>query len=432
MRKFVSWKRKLSVVLAVCMLQLFGMHLFVSSAAAADANAIPDLQAKSAILMEANTGQVLYENNADTLLPPASMSKMMTEYLIMEAIKDGKIKWEDKVPVSKQAASAIGSGQLLAEGEQLSVKDMFYAISIYSSNDASVAMAEYLGGTEEEFANMMNKKAKELGLSEGAHFINATGLTRADLGQYAPKNIEGETMMTARDAAILARHIVLDHPQVLEFTKTTSKKLRETDKTPMINFNWMLEGNKGNINFKPYAYNGLDGLKTGHTNEAGYCFTGTAQRGDMRLISVVMGTNSEPKRFQETRKVLDYGFNNFEMRKVLDANAPVEEQKTVKISKGVKKEIEAGVKEPVSFVVKKGSGDVKVTGKVDPVSDKDLVAPIKKGDKVGTATLTLDGHNQTVDLVATEDVEKGSWLRLMFRAIGEFFAGLFNSIKNLF
>ncbi|MDT2256838.1 serine hydrolase [Paenibacillus larvae] len=160
MRKFVSWKRKLSVVLAVCMLQLFGMHLFVSSAAAADANAIPDLQAKSAILMEANTGQVLYENNADTLLPPASMSKMMTEYLIMEAIKDGKIKWEDKVPVSKQAASAIGSGQLLAEGEQLSVKDMFYAISIYSSNDASVAMAEYLGGTEEEFANMMNKKLK--------------------------------------------------------------------------------------------------------------------------------------------------------------------------------------------------------------------------------------------------------------------------------
>ena len=193
--------------------------------------------------MEASTGAVLFQMNADEAFPPASMAKMMTEYLAMESIKEGKFKWDSPVTASKNAADVIGSGQLIAENETLTFKDMFNAMSIYSANDASVAFAELLGGTEENFAKMMNDKAKQLGMSDKAHFISATGLSRADL-KNPPASIEGETKMTARDAAILAYNILKDHKEILEFTKIPSLKLRATDKSPMINWNWMLEGNQ--------------------------------------------------------------------------------------------------------------------------------------------------------------------------------------------
>lgn len=213
---------------------------------------------------------------------------------------------------------------------------MFSAMSIYSGNDASVALAEFLEGTEENFAKKMNEKAREMGMSQTANFINATGLSRADMkAPYVPKEIQGETLMTARDAAILAYNIVKDHKDVLDFTKIPSQKFRPTDKAPMVNWNWMLEGNKDILNFKRYAYPGLDGLKTGHTNEAGWCFTGTAERDGIRLISVIMGAKTEPKRFEESRKVLDYGFNNFQLKQVLTAKSEIDSLKTVHIKKGV-------------------------------------------------------------------------------------------------
>ncbi|NTZ20809.1 D-alanyl-D-alanine carboxypeptidase [Paenibacillus sp. JMULE4] len=397
---------------------------------AADTPVDLKLNAKSAILMEASTGQILYEYNADEALPPASMAKMMTEYLVMEAIKSGKIDKTTMVTTSKYASEVIGSQILLAEGEQATVDDMFSALSIYSANDAAVALAEHIGGTEENFAKMMNEKAKEFGLSEQAHFINATGLGRADLGKYAPQNLQGETLLSARDAAIIAYNILKDHKEVLEYTKIPAKKFRERDTTPMINWNWMLWDNRNTTNFKRYAYEGLDGLKTGSTNEAGYCFTGTAERNGMRLISVVMGTLTEPSRFEETRKVLDYGFTNFELKQVLGAKAEIDSMKTVNIKKGVKTQVPVVTETAVSIVAKKGAAADQFTITAAPADESKLIAPITQGQVLGTVKVSYNGNEQTANLVAAEDVEQGSWIRLFFRAIKDFFVDTVKGVTS--
>ncbi|WP_241242911.1 D-alanyl-D-alanine carboxypeptidase family protein [Paenibacillus whitsoniae] len=389
----------------------------------------PQLNAKSGIVMEASTGAVLYQFNADEAYPPASMAKMMTEYLALESIKEGKFTWDSKITASKNAADVIGSGQLIAENETLTFKQMFSAMSIYSANDASVAFAETLGGTEENFAKMMNDKAKQLGMSDKAHFISATGLSRADL-KNPPASIEGETKMTARDAAILAYNILKDHKEILDFTKIPSQTLRPTDKTPMINWNWMLEGNASNVNFKKYSYPGLDGLKTGSTDDAGYCFTGTAERNGMRLITVVMGTKTEPERFNETRKLLDYGFNNFEMKPFLSANQEIDSLKKVNIKKGVQTEVGLVVKEGLTFIAKKGAKDSDFQITAAPLDETKLVAPIKQGDVLGKAKVTYNGQEKTVDLIASGDVEKGSWIRLLFRSLKNFVSDMFSGIKG--
>lgn len=429
MRKF-SFTKKLSLLLvSAVMLQAAAAPWSGRPAYAEDAPAL-NLEVKSAILMEATTGQVLYENNADVALPPASMAKMMTEYLVMEAVKSGKIKWTDTVQVSERAAKVGGSGQMLGVGQQYTVEKIFQELSIYSGNDGAVALAEFVGGSEDNFAKMMNAKAKELGMSDSAHFISASGLSRKDLKQ-PPADIDGETTMSARDAATLAYNILKDHKDtILKFTKIPSIKFRDTDTAPMINWNWMLEGNSSNPNFKKYAYQGLDGLKTGSTDDAGYCFTGTAERNGLRLISVVMGAKTEPKRFEETRKVLDYGFNNFEFKKVMDGGKQVDQLKTVAIKKGIGKEVPLVTKDGATFIVKKGTKDDEFKLSATPIEEAKLVAPIQKGQKLGTLKISYGTQEKTVDLVANEDVEKASWIRLLFRAIGNFFGDLFGSIKN--
>lgn len=384
-----------------------------------------------AILMEAETGQVLYELNADELRPPASMAKMMTEYLVMEEIKAGRISWDDMVYTSKAAADAIGSGQLMAEGVSYPLKQVFELLSIYSGNDAAVALAEHISGSEEQFAKLMNETADKLGLSDGAHFINATGLSREDMGPYAPTSIEGETMMTARDAAKLARAIILEHPEVLEFTKIPQKKFEETDSAPMVNWNYMVEGNKDNPYLRKYAYEGLDGLKTGHTSAAGYNFTGTAVRDGMRLISVVMGAENNDSRFVETRKLLDYGFNNFEKRIILPAKTELEDYKTVTIPNAAKKEVPVVVGEGIELVVKK-SEEFTPEITVEFYSEDQLSAPMEAGTPVGTAKVIYGDQVIEAPMIVTEDVEKAGWFKMLMRGIGGFFTRLFNGIVNLF
>jgi D-alanyl-D-alanine carboxypeptidase (penicillin-binding protein 5/6) len=425
-----SFVRRVSVVLIVAMIFQFGVLVVQPSEVKAADTPDLNLNAKSAMLIEATTGQVLYQKDADVALPPASMAKMMTEYLVMEAVKSGKFKWEDMVTTSPYAADVIGSGQLLALGEQATIKDMFGAMSIYSSNDASVALAEKIGGSEENFAKMMNEKAKQFGLSDQANFINATGLSRKDLGKYAPKELQGETLLTAKDAALIAYNILKDHKEILDFTKTPSKKFREKDKAPMINWNWMLEGNKDNVNFKKYAYTGLDGLKTGSTDDAGYCFTGTAERNGMRLVSVVMGTPTEPKRFEETGKVLDYGFNNFEMKQVLTAKMEIDSLKTVNIKKGVATQVPVVTQTGITMVAKKGATPDQFVVTAESADESKLVAPIAKGDVLGTVKVTYEGKENIGNLIAAEDVAQGSWIRLLFRAVGSFFVDIVSGGKK--
>lgn len=395
-----------------------------------------NLEVSSAVLIEPSTGQVLLSINGDEALPPASMTKMMTEYIVAEKVKQGDLAWDDVVTVGENAEKTVGSRIFLAEGDQHTVEELYIAMAVGSANDATVALAEHVAGSEAEFVTMMNDTAKKMGLKT-AFFINSTGLSRADMPEkYRPAE-DKETVMSAMDTALLAKYIVEDHPDFARFTAIQSHKFRPRDTNPIINYNWMLEANKSITNFKSYAYEGLDGLKTGHTNAAGYCFAGTAERDGMRLISVVMGTKSEGARFKETKKVLDYGFDNFEVKEVQAAGATVEGFETVELKKGKGKEAALVTDKALTFVVPKGSSGKNITfeAKLDSSS---MTAPVAKDTKVGTVTYTYkiegmkEAQTETVNLITAEEVEKAGWFKLFLRAIGDFFADLFDSIKNLF
>ncbi|MGM1049890.1 MAG: D-alanyl-D-alanine carboxypeptidase family protein [Bacillota bacterium] len=394
------------------------------------------LQVRSAVLMEPTTGQVLLSLNADNALPPASMTKMMTEYIVQHEIKQGNLSWDTVVTVKENAAKSGGSRIFLAVNDQHTVEELYIAMAVGSANDATVALAEHIAGSEEEFVKMMNENAKRMGMKT-AHFINATGLSRADMPEkYRPEG-EEETVMSAMDTAKLVKFIVEEHPEFSKYTTIQSFKFRERDKDPIINLNWMLEANKNVPNFRSFAYDGLDGMKTGFTEEAKNTFAGTAERDGMRLISVVMGAETKASRFTETRKLLDYGFNNFEVKQIVDENTIVEGYETVDVKKGKETEVKLVTNKPVSFMVPKGSDGSSVTfeGKID---NENLTAPVKKGTKAGTVTYTykIEGmknvQKETVDLVTYEDTEKAGWFKLFLRAIQQFFADLFESIKNLF
>ncbi|WP_438435192.1 D-alanyl-D-alanine carboxypeptidase family protein [Gorillibacterium sp. sgz500922] len=439
MKRLSGLKKGLSLVLAV------SLAVAYVPSSSSKAWAAPELQlnVKSAILIDAATGQVLYENNADEALPPASMAKMMTEYILMERIDSGKLSWDSMVTTSHYAANVGGSGGMLAENEQLSVKDMLYALSIYSSNDAAVALAEYMASNEQSFVALMNEKAKELGMSK-THFTSATGLTREDIEDPELKNnpLEGDTLMSARDASTLGLRLIKDHPSILEFTKIPSKKLRESDQFPMQNWNWMLEG-KATTDFqKQFAYPGMDGLKTGSTDAAGYCFTGTAVRNGTRLISVVMNAQSTKKnpnksereaaRFIETRKLLDYGFNNFETKTVVAKDSAVDTVPTVKVKKGLKNSVPVVVGDTVSLILPKDAKDSDIKKTAKDTTDGKLTAPVKKGQELGTMTVTYGKVTKTVKLVAAEDVKKAGAFRLFWRGVGDFFSRLGHTVKGWF
>ncbi|WP_258171060.1 D-alanyl-D-alanine carboxypeptidase family protein [Paenibacillus sp. R14(2021)] len=414
-----------ATVIAMMLTTNLGSH----AAYAAKVDVTPNplgLEVRSAILIDADTGQVLYSVDADTPHPPASMTKLMTEYLVLEEISGGRLSMTDMVTATKEAASIPpdGSQIYLAEGDQHTVKDLYMAMAVQSANDATIALADRIGGTEQGFVKKMNETAKALGLKT-AHFTSATGL--ADT-----------TVISANDLAKFASILLKKHPEFLEFSSTPSYKFRERDKTPMVNLNWMLETNKSITTFKQFAYPGVDGMKTGYIGAAGYCFTGTAKRGDLRLISVVMDTASKSARFVQTAKLFDYGFDNFEKKTIIAPKSVVETAKTVKIKKGVSKEVPIMTASDVTFMVKKeAKPNVTLTG-VKLKSEAELVAPIKSGTVVGTATYTYkdaetgQSLQKTVNLITSEEVEKASWWRLMFRALGGFISGLFKGIMDLF
>lgn len=402
-----------------------------------------ELKVKSAILMEPVSGQILLDINGDTPLPPASMTKMMTEYIVADLVKQGKFSWDDVVTVRENASKTIGSRIFLAQGDQHTIRELYIAMAVGSANDATVALAEYVAGSEQAFVQMMNDEAQRMGM-KNTYFANSTGLDIGDMPKdFRPAN-DKETHMSARDAAILAKYIVTDHPDFTEFTTIQQYKFRERDTQPMINWNYMLEANKNVTNFKQFAYEGLDGLKTGHTSRAGSCFTGTAERDGMRLISVVMGTQAtktmkaEDVRFVETRKVLDYGFNNFETKQVVAPKTTVEGTETVTVKKAKNIDVPVVTDQGVSFVVPKGADMSRLESTVTLNEETALVAPVKQGTEVGTVTYSYKAADtdqpveKTVKLITAQDAEKANWFKLLLRSIGDFFKDLFNGIKNLF
>lgn len=253
----------------------------------------PKVNAKSYILIDANTEERLVGKNEDVPYAAASMSKLMTEYLVLESIHEGSLDWEDTVVVSAHAASVEGVRINVPVGERVTVRDLFNSMVVASANNAAVSLAEAVAGSEEAFTSQMNQQAREMGLSDLTHFVNATGLSNSE-------NEESE--MTARDVSKLAVQLIQKYPEILEITKLTSYQLR--DGAVVQSTNQMLDESNTGLWFE-----GVDGLKTGFTDRAGYCFTGTVEQDGKRFISVVMGTEETDARFVETKKLFSYGLD---------------------------------------------------------------------------------------------------------------------------
>ncbi|WP_285856983.1 D-alanyl-D-alanine carboxypeptidase family protein [Mesobacillus subterraneus] len=349
--------------------------------------------ASSAILIERDTGQVLFEKNSKEKLPPASMTKIMTMLLIMEALDEGRLKMDEKVRASEYAASMGGSQIFLEPGEEMTVEQMLKGIAIGSGNDASVAMAERIGGSEEAFVKMMNDKVRELGLKDTV-FKNTTGLP-----------VDGH-FSSAYDMAMMAKEL-LKYEKITKFTGTYEDYLREDSEKKF----WLVNTNKL-VRFYP----GVDGLKTGFTNEAKYCLTATAQKDGMRAIAVVFGAPTSKARNAQVTKMLDYAFSQYQTHPMFKKGHPL--GKAV-ISKGDKKTINAVTSESVSLLTKKGEDIKDVKQKI--TLDKTMKAPIEKGDKVGTLKLVKNGKTLAeTPLVADKSVEKASWWILYKRSFGMF------------
>ncbi|MCU4814645.1 D-alanyl-D-alanine carboxypeptidase [Bacillus cereus] len=253
----------------------------------------PEINAKAAMIIDASDGDIIYQYNENEAFAPASMSKMMTAYLLLESIHNGKVRWEDPVKMSAKAAQTEGARIPVQVNDTLTVKDLYHALMIESANNSAVALAEHMAKSEKDFVQLMDAKAKQLKMSEHAKFANASGLQEPD---------GSETKMTAADVARLAYHLIKDYPEILEVTHLRQSQLAFNN-INVISTNDML-----NKNNKSLYIEGMDGLKTGFTDSAGYCFTGTAKQGDNRIITVVMGTSSKTKRFTETNKLMSYAF----------------------------------------------------------------------------------------------------------------------------
>lgn len=405
-----------------------------------------EVEAEAAILIDAKTGKILYEKKADDLLPPASMTKMMTEYLVLEAIDEGRINWEQEVEISEFVERISKPRDLsnvpLRRDTLYTVRELYEAMAIYSANGTTIALAELIAGSETKFVEMMNKKAEELSL-ENYKFVNSTGLNNSDLMGNHPKGTgeNEENLLSAKATAKLAYHLINDFPDVLEVSSIPKKWFREgtKDAIQMPNWNWMLPG-------LIYEYPGIDGLKTGSTELAGSCFTGTAERNGMRLISVVMRTDSRQARFAETKKIMDYGFNNFSEQQLFEANYQIEEQSTLPVQKGKENTVEVATSQPLTSVIANGEKDLYEPTYMfdDSVFNEDeaLTAPIEKGQKVGYMTVNYTGEKDfgyitedgasllNVDLVTTSSVEKANTFVLIMRSIGGFFADIWTSVTE--
>ena len=349
-----------------------------------------EISAPSAILMEASTGKVLFEKNANEPLSPASMTKMMTLLITMENVDNGVIKLSDKVTVSKNASDMGGSQVYLEEGAQYTLEEIIKAVCIASGNDAAVVLAETIGGNVESFVNMMNKKAKELGLSE-TNFVNPYGLD-ADGHQSS-----------AMDMAKIAREL-LKHETILKYTSIYEDHLQKKDGTSL----WMVNTNKL-VRF----YNGVDGLKTGFTDKAGYCMTATGMWNDLRLIAVVMKEESSDNRNKDITAMLNYGKSNYKIKKVLRSNKPIGK---LKISLGENKTSDVYLKEDVSYLYKSNDKIPKYTYKV---KINKVTAPLKKGSIIGKAKIYEDNkYKETRTIIINKDIKKCSFLTLFKRILG--------------
>ena len=364
-------RRIFTCVLALCLLLAAALPVRAAE---------PEVAGKSALLMDAATGTVLYEKNAHERLPPASVTKVMTMLLIMEAIDSGKIGWNDAVTASETAAAKGGSQIYLKVGETMTVTQLLKAIAVSSANDAACAMAEYLAGSEQAFVGEMNRRAAELGM-EHTHFVNCTGLD--DEPQAA------EHLTCAYDIALMSRQLLVHHPDIKQFTTIWMDTLRD--------------GSFGlaNTNKLVRFYQGATGLKTGFTAKAGYCLSASAQRDGMELIAVVLGAESSKDRFAACKQLLDQGFAGFALV------APETPQASVPVKLGAQTQVRAVPTQQLQLLIdKQQRGEVSVQVDLKP----EVTAPVSQGQRLGTMTVRAGAQILAqVPLVAETAVPRLAW-----------------------
>ena len=336
------------------------------------------LNVASAVLIEQNSGQVLYNQNMHEKLRPASVTKVMTILLIMEAIDSGKLSYTDKIPCSEKAAGMGGSQIWLDVREELTVDEMLKAICVVSANDCTVAMAEYLAGTEEAFVEQMNTKAKELGMNDTT-FKNCHGID------------EDGHVTSAYDIALMSRELLIKHPSITKYTTIYMDSLRD-GKSSLVNTNKLVRN-----------YKGATGLKTGSTSVALYNLSASATRNDLSLIAVIMKAPTSPIRFAEAQKLLDYGFNNFEYKKLANKNDLIKE---ISVDKGIENSVNAILENDSGVLIQKGQNkDI-----VQSIQLTDSVnAPVSAGQVLGNVTYSLNGNEiGKVNIVAEKSVGKNT------------------------
>jgi D-alanyl-D-alanine carboxypeptidase (penicillin-binding protein 5/6) len=354
----------------------------------------PQLATEGHILLDAATGTVIIEENAEMRLPPASLTKIMTSYIIASEIQQGRISLDDLVPISVKAWKMEGSRMFIREGTEVKVADLIRGIVIQSGNDASVAMAEFIAGDEDAFADVMNQVAQKLGMTR-TQFKNATGLP--DEGHYT----------TAKDLSILARALIRDFP---EHYKVYKEKY--------FSYNDIRQANRNSLLWRDDA---VDGMKTGHTQAAGFCLVASAEKKDMRLVSVVMGATSERARSTESQKLINYGFRYFESVKLYDG---LESLRRVKVWGGLHESLDVGIEAPARLTIPTGAREAlaaEVT--LDPV----IKAPVSQGQTLGLLRISLEGETLLErPVVALNGVDEAGLVSSLIDEVSLFFLSLFS------
>ncbi|MGL4336263.1 MAG: D-alanyl-D-alanine carboxypeptidase family protein [Turicibacter sp.] len=351
---------------------------------------------KAAILIEAETGEILYEKNSHEQLAPASMTKMMSMYLVLEAINNGALEWDEIIRVSEHAASLGGSQVYLKPGEKMSVRDLFKSVAIASANDSITALGERVAGSEEAFVNLMNERAKEFGMTNTV-FKNPTGLTA-----------EGH-ITTPYDMAIIARKL-LEYPEITEYTGKYEDYIRQDTESPF----WLVTTNK----LIKYV-DGVDGLKTGFTEEAGYCLTATAKRDEMRIIAVIMGASKSDVRNAEMTRLIEYAYEQYELVPKIELGTVVSEGYNF-LAKT--RQFDVVTAEPVKLLKKKT--DVLEEGNYTVTLNSELTLPIKPGDEIGQLTYHYAGKEyKQIPVTVSESIEKNNFFGLYSHIISKILFG---------
>lgn len=354
----------------------------------------PSIAGSANYMIDFNSGKVLSEKNAELKIEPASLTKIMTGYVVFNELKLGRIQLDDMVDISAKAWKMPGSRMFIEVGKKVSVEDLIKGMIIQSGNDASVALAEYIARSEDNFAQLMNQYAAQLGM-ENTNFENATGLP-------GPNHLT-----TAKDLAILSKALIRDFPEYYSWYSEKS-----------FTFNGITQYNRNRLLWQDET---VDGLKTGHTNSAGYCLVSSAKKENMRIISVVVGADNATQRISESQKLINYAFRFFETHKLFDQDQRLDE---TKVWGGNLDQIGVGLEEDLYVTVPRSQFE---NIKIEKNLPTDLNAPIAKGDKIGEIVISLhDEVLSTKPLVALADVEEGSFFKRLFDQIKLFFYGLFN------